>query len=299
MYFGVASNHLNHTYNYRRLRAEEWLAGGDRVNGILEQLSQVLNSNENFEMDDSFQLTFTRVCAPPRGSGKRKMKPGHRHSETFKRIKQTVITINNNDQLWCARAIITAKAKLEEHLNWYGFQKGTKVQKTEAIDLHLEANIPLGPCGYDELKKFALAPSLSNYQLVLVDEMHGYQVSRFGSPKDKQLVLLYSGEHYNVIISLPGFLAASYFCDKCLKPYNNQGQHVCSNNPDHCPACLQNKCTDYKQDGRASTFCSSCRPFFYGDTCFEQHLSKSYKGTAVNAKNVSVCTQHRKCVQCY
>lgn len=79
VYFGVASNRLDHAYNYRRLRAEEWLAGGDRVNEILEQLSQVLNSNENIEMDDSFQLTFTRVRAPSRGSGKRKMRPGHRH----------------------------------------------------------------------------------------------------------------------------------------------------------------------------------------------------------------------------
>lgn len=62
--------------------------------------------------------------------------------------------------------IVTAKAKLDEHPNWYGFQKGTKVQKTEAIDLHFEAEVPLGPCGYDELKKFVLAPSLSDYQLV-------------------------------------------------------------------------------------------------------------------------------------
>ena len=48
----------------------------DRVDGILQQMARVLNSNDNFEMDDSFQLSFTQVRAPPRGSAqKRKMKP--------------------------------------------------------------------------------------------------------------------------------------------------------------------------------------------------------------------------------
>ena len=103
LYFNLASNRLNHAYGYRRLTAEEWLAGSDRVDGILQQMSRVLNSNENFEMDDSFQLSFTQVRAPPRGLGKRKMKPGHSHPETFKRFKQSVININNADNLCCAR----------------------------------------------------------------------------------------------------------------------------------------------------------------------------------------------------
>ena len=58
------------------------MTGSDRVDGILQQMARVLNSNENFEMDDSFQLSFIQVRAPPRGSGhKRKMKPGHSHQK--------------------------------------------------------------------------------------------------------------------------------------------------------------------------------------------------------------------------
>ena len=59
LYFNLASNRLNHTYGYQRLTAEEWMTGSDRVDGILQQMARVLNSNENFEMDDSFQLLFT------------------------------------------------------------------------------------------------------------------------------------------------------------------------------------------------------------------------------------------------
>ena len=96
LYFNLASNRLNHAYGYRRLTAEEWMTGSACVDGILQQMARVLNSNENFEMDDSFHLSFTQVHAPPRGSGqKRKMKPGHSHPETFKRMKESVITVNN------------------------------------------------------------------------------------------------------------------------------------------------------------------------------------------------------------
>ena len=65
LYFNLASNRLNHAYGYRRLTAEEWLRGSDRVDGILQQMARVLNSNENFVLDDSFQLSFTQVRAPP------------------------------------------------------------------------------------------------------------------------------------------------------------------------------------------------------------------------------------------
>ncbi|KAL9954813.1 hypothetical protein ACROYT_G042392 [Oculina patagonica] len=125
VYFNLASNRINHAYGYIRLPASEWLAGSSRVDGILDQMARVLNSNESFEMDDSFQLSFTHVRAPPRGSGKRNQKPGHSHPVTHKRLKRSVVTIKNKDDLCCARAIVTAKAKVDNHSNWHG-PKGYK-----------------------------------------------------------------------------------------------------------------------------------------------------------------------------
>ena len=99
--------------------------GQDRVDGILQQMPRVLNSNENFEMDDSFQLSFTQVRAPPQGSGhKRKMKPGHSHPEMFKQFKQCVVTIKNKDELCCIRTIVTAKARVDNHPSWDAFKRG-------------------------------------------------------------------------------------------------------------------------------------------------------------------------------
>ena len=57
------------------------------VNGVKEvnvwmpsfdRLAQALNSNEQFEMDDSFQLSIIQVHHAPQGTGKpRRGKPGH------------------------------------------------------------------------------------------------------------------------------------------------------------------------------------------------------------------------------
>ena len=275
---------------------------------MLQQMSHMLNSNENFEMDDSFQLSFTHVRRAPNGSGaKRKIKLGHANPETSKRFKSIVITIQNKDNLCCARAIVTAKAKVDNHPNWRGFLRGRTIQNDQAILLHIEANVPQGPCGYDELSKFSLAPSLYDYQLLLVDATRGYSVKSFGPPQDKQLVLLYDNDHYDAITKLQGFFGSSYFCARRLTPYDNEGRHACKNNPDHCRACLQTGCPNYTEakccGHQATALCGSCKRLFHGDMCLQNHLSKSYNGKAavprmsayapsvVNASNVRIVSR--------
>ena len=230
------------------------------------------------------------------------MKPGHSHPETFKRLKHAVVTIKNEDDLCCGRAIVIAKAKVNGHPNWEGFKMGRAIQKSQAVDLYFEAGVQRGPCGYEEIIKFSNAPSLYGYQLLVIDETRGYRDDTFGPPQDKQLVLLYNNQHYDFVTGLPGYFGTSYFCGRCLKPYDHEGQHACDENPDHCPAGLQNFCSDYReakaQRRPASLPCDRCKRFFYGETCVTQHFNNSYKGKAVDAVNVSVCSHKRKCVTC-
>ena len=61
----------------------------ERIEQDLQRLAYALNSNEGFEMDNSFNLTFVHVRAQPRGSGRKiKNKPGHRHPDVFRKIKK-------------------------------------------------------------------------------------------------------------------------------------------------------------------------------------------------------------------
>ena len=155
-------------------------------------------------MDDSFQLSFTQLRAAPQGSGiKRKLKPGHNHPQTFKRLKQIVVTIKNKDNLCCARAIVMAKVKVDNHPQWESFKHGKSIQRTEALNLHWEAQVPFGACGYPELQKFTLAPSLYNYQLLVIDETRSYHVDAFGPHQDKQPHLFNRPENQNYEGSIP------------------------------------------------------------------------------------------------
>ena len=119
-------------------------------------------SNRQFETDDSFQFTFVQVHTPSWGTGKKetKIKAGHSHPETFKRMKRNVVTINNKDHFCAARALVTAKANVDGHPQWKKFKEGRSLQYEHALLLHYEGDIPFGPCGYEELQKVALAPSL-------------------------------------------------------------------------------------------------------------------------------------------
>ena len=224
------------------------------------------------------------------------MKPGH--PEIFKCLKGSFISINNKDELCCARAIVTAKARVDDHPKWNSFRRGVSIQSDEAIKLHIEANVEMGKCSYEELTRFALTQSLNNYQLLPVDATRGYSMTSFGKPQEKQLVLLYD-IHYHT--TLPGFFGNSYFCTRCLKPYNNEGQHACENNPDHCSSCLQTGYEDFTEarcgNQPPATPCRSCKWMFY-DVCFQNHLTKSYKEKTADSKNISVCSQCRKCRSC-
>ena len=78
LYFTVSSNRLTNNFEGWCLRAGEWREGGARLDALFDRLAQALNSNEQFEMDDSFQLSITQVHHAPQGTSRpRRGKPGH------------------------------------------------------------------------------------------------------------------------------------------------------------------------------------------------------------------------------
>ena len=299
VYFTVGSNRLNNNYRAWGMRARDWRRGDDRVDLILGHLGKMLNSNEQFEMNDSFNVSFTHVLTEPRGSGRpRKGKPGHQYSEVRKRMKQSEINIpRTDDGLCCARAIVTAKAWVDGHPQWRSFKRGFKIQLQAAIDLHGETQVPLGPCGYEELEAFSKAPSMYDYQLLVVDAERQFTVMSYGPPQPKQLVLLYEDNHYSVVKSLPAFFGTSYVCPHCYKGYNDQGTHQCRHNQDHCKSCQQTGCPDFieaRARHQAPTLsCQSCCRRFYGDTCLQNHLTQSQVGRPVGLNKASVCSHRR------
>ena len=303
LYFTIGSDRLHNNFQGWGLRAGEWREGGDHVAALFDRLAQALNSNEQFEMDDSFQLSITQVHHVPQGTGKpRRGKPGHPTMDLLTRNSKSIIRIQNRDELCCARALVVAKAKVDPHPNYHSIRQGGKLQRELALRLHDDARIPPGPCGYDALTAFSQAPSLRGYQILLVDAHRSYHITTFGGPQDKQLILLHHQGHYDVITKLPGFFGSSYVCAHCWKPYNTEGRHRCTKQKGHCRACCQKECPDflhaYPRGQKATQRCQQCHRDFFGDTCFQMHLVKDHAGKPVTNLESSVCFRRRRCPTC-
>ena len=265
-------------------------------------LSHMLNSNENFQMDDTFHLSFFHVRAGPYGGGhKRKYLPGHQSSTCLKVMKKSVVTISQTDEnLCCAQVIVTARAKGENHAQWRSFKRGRPLQLNSALELHQKAGVRPGPCGADELHQFALA--LPEYTLVVVDANRAYACFAYG--RGAQLLgILHEDGHYDALTSLPGFFGKGYFSARSYQPYNHAGQHACTNNPTHCGVCLQNGCSDYQEAyahyQSPTVSCPSCRHSFYGPTFLANHLGLTHDGKPVGSGHPSVCQSRKKCSRCF
>ena len=141
-----------------RLTPERFLAAVERV----------VQSNEQFTLDDSVNVNVVHVQMP-QGSGRKRRNVVNLESYLTK--KRGIVQIKNKDELCCARAIIVAKAKYDkdpQYKNIVDHRRG--MQTRLAQELHKLSGVPLGPCGSPEVKKFQAV--LPEYQLSVVSTEH-------------------------------------------------------------------------------------------------------------------------------
>lgn len=60
----INSNRLKNSYHSKRLRVKDWLENTLAAQTMLQQLSKMLNSNEQFQLDDSFNLNISHIKNP-------------------------------------------------------------------------------------------------------------------------------------------------------------------------------------------------------------------------------------------
>ena len=91
------------------------------VDRFMAEIERVLQSNEDFVIDSGLIIEVTLVDMPSGGVGRRykfvKM-------DKFLMKKRCIIRIQNDDDLCCARAIVTAKAKVDKYEKWENIRKG-------------------------------------------------------------------------------------------------------------------------------------------------------------------------------
>ncbi|XP_073254414.1 uncharacterized protein [Porites lutea] len=57
----MSSNRLQHAYQSSRVRVRDWLQDTEPAQMMMQQLSKILNSNENFAIDDSFHIEVSHI----------------------------------------------------------------------------------------------------------------------------------------------------------------------------------------------------------------------------------------------
>ena len=81
------------------------------------------------------------------------------------------------------------------------------MQARLAHQLHESAGVPLGPCGIPEIKKFEAA--LPGYQLNVASKEYLNALIYSGPEAEKHIYLYHHNNHYDIITSMPAFLAES------------------------------------------------------------------------------------------
>ena len=288
----ITANNFNHAYQTVNFTVGEFLNSSTRLDEMLQKLAGKLNSNEAFNPSQGFSVDVVFVKMPGKGKGRKKNNPGQRCLDRENKKKKCIIPINNQDDLCCARAIVTMRAHchkhqgVDGHRNWENLRHGYPVQQREAQELHRQAGVPEGACGMPELEQFqqALGPS---YQLLVMTRMQPFYLFYKGPPAPNQICLLKSNNHYDGCTSFPAFVNRSYYCIECERAFNTDdgAHHSCKGK--RCTACSRFDCPDFVPKSEPSDYCSHCHTKFFGIQCKNHHFASNQ------------CETHKTCRNCY
>jgi hypothetical protein len=160
---------------------------------VLAQIERVIQSKVN----------LVHVEMPNGGTG---TKRSEINLEKHLVKKGSIIRIQNKDDLCLARTIVVSIAKIENGSRYKSIVDHCQPMQTRlAHDLHEKAGIPIGSFGIDQVRQFQAY--LTDYQINIVSKEHQNSVIFSGPEKEKRIYLFLHDNHFDVITSVPAFVA--------------------------------------------------------------------------------------------
>ena len=253
---------------------------------VFAAVERVVQSNREFRLNDTVHVNVWHV-EMPEGSGRSRQKRTETDLKKYLLKSQSVVVIENHDDLCLAKALVVAIAKVENDPYYHYLRACDSGQQRRAIELHANANVPLGPCGLEEVRLFQR--HLTRYEINIVSLLQNntiiYPPPEQVDPDKTPIYLALHNNHYDAITKLPSFLKQAYFCHKCRKGYSNKFDHLC---PEMCRSCRAYECT--WDDGGAIP-CDQCKRHFKSRACYDRHKVR------VNGTK-SICDTIHKCLKC-
>ena len=255
---------------------------------VYSELERVIQSNQEFRLNDTVTIDLNHVESPVGSRGKGKKRTTY-DIDDYLDEKNSVVRIKNKDDLCLARALVVARAKQDNDPRYNHIKRSDRpLQREKAFDLHEAANVPLGPCGLNEVALFQ--QYLIDYQIVIISGDHNnsviYPPQSSCTDEKPHLTLYLHGNHFDVINSVPGFLGRCYFCFRCYKAYDHSSDHFCTN---MCRSCRGFGCI-FENDGIA---CMECKRLFKSQSCYNRHKSEP-----INGGDRTVCQAIKECEKC-
>lgn len=289
--FALHANGFQHAFQSINFTVRDFLDQSLRMDTFFTSLAQKLNSNQSFQPSQGFEVSLSTIRMPTPGSGRTKHAVGRRAMERDLKRKRCIIPIKNRDELCCARAIVTMRAWCHREgdyiavRRWSNLRNCYPVQTQEARELHAQAGVPEGPCGYHELQAFQDALG-RQYQLIVLSYAKPFLCIFKGDPAPYVIRLVKSDTHYHGCTSFPAFVNRSYYCEVCDSAYNTEDPHHHPCEGRKCPSCNRLQCPDYRWGTPPLLNCPRCNCRFFGPQCLACHQS----GTT--------CDKFRCCPRC-
>jgi len=195
-------------------------------------------------------------------------------------IQITRLSKRLNLLIACLLGFLTIKRIENTQINnlYKRFKTRPLFQQLFACRFYNEHKIILKRPGYTLLNNIQYLFS-EVIQILVFNNCVGENIFYIGKPRhDKQIFLvLHNDGYYSLIRNIRVFLHVKYFCPFCYKQCRNSATHQFCKNV--CLRCRTRFCVKLTN----TKYCDICRRYFYGDLCFQKHI------TAMTCQQIQRC----------
>jgi DNA polymerase type B, organellar and viral len=247
---------------------------------ILGKLNDILQSNQNFFLNDWLNIFITHVEMPnPTGRGR--ICDNMPFDDWLRKHHRVIVDVDRNDNLCFVNALICGVIYKELENNpsdWGKFRKSIHNENSQKInnvfrDFWLPLNIDVSNGATIEKIKQVQEAIKNEFRLIIYTDRAGKGLLFTPTvPKSEHLtdISLYCEKNHIVFLkpnSLHTVFGFKYYCEFCRKGYQKIEYHR-----DCELRCSQ--CLDTAYCSGPERTCSDCKRTFKGDSCFQTHIER-------------------------